>query len=156
VEPQKEYGKLAMHQAANDAIEYLLQRKTACQIRIDTRLDENKTGLRSAEEIETLISRMDAVVTTRLHGTVLALKHGVPTLAIDPIAGGAKIKIQADTIGWPLVTTADAIDPAELSRTFDLCLTTEYRKLAVRCRDRARATLGGIENRIITELKHQQ
>ena len=34
---------------------------------------------------------MDAVVTTRLHGTVLAIKNGVPPVVIDPIAGGRKV-----------------------------------------------------------------
>ena len=48
--------------------------------------------LRTAEEVESLIARMDVVLTTRLHGLVLALKHGVPVVAIDPIAGGAKLR----------------------------------------------------------------
>lgn len=51
--------------------------------------------------------RMDAVVTTRLHGMVFALKN-VPALAVDPIRGGAKILRQAEAIGWPVVFVADS------------------------------------------------
>ena len=36
-----------------------------------------------------LVSRLEVVVTTRLHGLVLALRAGVPALAIDPAAGRA-------------------------------------------------------------------
>ncbi len=46
---------------------------------------------------------MDIVVTTRLHGMVLALKNGVPAIAVDPIVGGAKITQQARAINWPIL-----------------------------------------------------
>jgi polysaccharide pyruvyl transferase WcaK-like protein len=31
----------------------------------------------------------------RMHGIVLALKYGVPVLAVDPVAGCAKVTAQA-------------------------------------------------------------
>ena len=54
------------------------------------------TRTRSActpREIEALIARMDVLITTRLHGLVLALKNGVPVIAIDAVLGGGKISV---------------------------------------------------------------
>src|SRR5437016_6221025 len=53
-------------------------------VRIATRLDVANV-LRTPSEVESLIARMDLVLTTRLHGMVLALKHGVPAVAVDPV-----------------------------------------------------------------------
>jgi hypothetical protein len=106
-------------------------------VQIDTRLDENSTSLRSAAEIESLIGRVDVLVTTRLHGTVLALKNGVPVLAIDPEAGGAKIRRQAQTVGWPVLFTVENLSDETLRRAFDFCLTAEARAVARRCGDQA-------------------
>jgi hypothetical protein len=41
---------------------------------------------------------------------VPTLKDGVPAVAIDPVSGGAKIRRQAATLGWPVVFDADALD----------------------------------------------
>ena len=130
VHPQKEYGTKARHKEANSAVRRLLDSREVSTVTIDTRLDENSTGLRTAREVESLIARMDVVVTTRLHGTVLALKNGVPVVAIDPIAGGAKIKRQVETVRWPVVFTADSIREAELEEAFSYCLTEEARRQA--------------------------
>ena len=107
VHPQTEYSSRAMHEQANEALERILAEREAAIVRIDTRLDVNSTHLRTPNEVESLISRMDLVVTTRVHGTVLALKHGVPAVVVDPISGGAKVQRQARTIGWPVVFSAD-------------------------------------------------
>ena len=104
---------------------------------IDTRLDINSTGLRTPAEVESLIARMDVVLTTRLHGMVLALKNGVPAIAIDPIAGGAKICRQAETIGWRLVFTVDALTDQALQEAFDYGLTEAARAKARECCNRA-------------------
>jgi len=47
-------------------------------VHIDTRLDVNSTGLRTPREVESPITRMDVVLTTRLHATGLSIKNGVP------------------------------------------------------------------------------
>ena len=101
VHPQREYRERSTHQVAHEGIHRLISSREMSVVPIDTRLDINSTGLRTPAEVESLIARMDVVLTTRLHGMVLALKNGVPAIAIDPIAGGAKIRRQAETIGWP-------------------------------------------------------
>ncbi|MEJ7618603.1 MAG: glycosyltransferase [Pyrinomonadaceae bacterium] len=137
VDPQPEYKGKGMHETANKAIKQLVDSRELSAVAIDTRLDLNRTGLRTASEVESLISRMDVVLTTRLHGLVLALKNGVPVIAVDPVAGGAKIKRQADTVGWPLVFTADALAADALQQAFDYCLTEEARVRARQCGERA-------------------
>jgi polysaccharide pyruvyl transferase WcaK-like protein len=118
-------------------------------VRIDTRLDENSTGLSTAPEVAALIARMDMVVTTRLHGIALALNEGVPALAVDPIAGGAKVLRQAEAVGWPIAYTADVLSDEELKHAFDFCLTHEARRKAQYCAERAQAALTAVHDEFI-------
>jgi hypothetical protein len=149
IHPQPEYRKRDVHRAANDAIARLVARRELAAVPIDTRLDVNATGLRTAAEIESLIARMDVVLTTRLHGTVLALKNGVPALAVDPVAGGAKIRRQAATLGWPVVFDGDKITDEELERAYDYCLTEQARGQAAACAERACGELEKVRDEFI-------
>ena len=137
----------AIDHIANEAINRFLASREVAVVNIDTRLDNNITGLRSSAEIESLIARMDVVLTTRLHGTVLALKNGVPVIAIDPEAGGAKIKRQAETIGWPMVFTADALTDESLQEAFTYCLSDAAVAKAKECAEHA--------NRMITDMRQE-
>jgi hypothetical protein len=146
VEPYTpEYPGRDRQDASRKAVQRLLDNCQAAQVRIDTRLPDNEGGLRSAAEVESLIARMDAVVTTRLHGLVLALKNGVPALAIDPVVGGAKISRQAETVGWPHVVTADALESTDLGAALEACLGDEARALARECTQRAHRQLDSVE-----------
>jgi hypothetical protein len=142
----------ALDHVANAAIQRLVDSREITVVPIDTRLDMNSTGLRSPSEVASLLARMDVVVTTRLHGTVLALKHGVPVLAIDPEAGGAKIRRQAETIGWPIVFTADAVTHEALQKAFDYCLTGAARAKARECCERAMWMVEATRNEFISAL----
>jgi hypothetical protein len=137
IHPQEEYGPRDRHVEAHAAIRRVLEARESAAVPIDTRLDENTTGLRTPAEVESLIARMDMVVTTRLHGLVLALKNGVPALAVDPIDGGAKVTRQARVVDWPFLHAVDSLDHRELLRDFDDCLTGGTRARARACRDRA-------------------
>jgi hypothetical protein len=132
VHPQREYPG-GLHERAADAIAQLLGSVEVAPVDIDTRLDVNRRGLRTPAQVEALIARMDAVVTTRLHGLVLALRNGVPVLAIDPIAGGAKVRRQAETVGWPHVVTADALATDDLRGRFTQVLAEPAREQASVC-----------------------
>jgi hypothetical protein len=154
VEPQAEYKGAGKHQLVNEAIDRLVASRELSAVRIDTRLDTNGTGLRTPAEVESLIARMDIVVTTRLHGLVLALKNGVPALAIDPVAGGAKIKRQAETVGWDVVFTPEGLSPDRLQSAFDYCLTTEARRKADECGARAKRIVAGVQEAFIAELSN--
>ena len=141
--------------AANAAVERLVASREMSVISVDTRLDiPNATGLRTKGEIESVLARMDAVITTRLHGMVLSLKNGVPAVVIDPEPGGSRIWRQAQKIGWPAVFKVDALDENALRDALDYCLTSEAAATARNCAERAdleilemRSTfLKGIEN----------
>jgi len=136
VHPRKEYKGREGHAVADAAIQRLIASCEMTSVNIDTRLDSNATGLRTLSEVESLIARMDVVVTTRLHGLVLALKNDVPALAIDPVFGGAKIRRQAKTVGWPVIFTADKLNDKVLRKAFDYCLTDTARAEARKCRTR--------------------
>lgn len=115
------------------AVERLIGSRPMSAVPIDTRLDVNITGLTSPAEVESLIARMDVLVTTRLHGTVLALKNGVPVVALD--SGGENRKIQrlVENVGWPVLLTPDDISDRSLGEAFDFCLTPAARALAAEC-----------------------
>jgi hypothetical protein len=61
------------------------------------------------DQFQSLLARLDILVSTRLHGLVLGLRAGVPVLAVDPVAGGGKVSAQARALGWPAVVSADEV-----------------------------------------------
>ncbi|MDP8978196.1 MAG: polysaccharide pyruvyl transferase family protein, partial [Actinomycetota bacterium] len=99
--PQPEYGARARHDDARAAVERVLAARDLAVVRFDTRVDPREPGIRSAAAVEARVARMDAVVSTRMHGLVLALRNGVPAVAVDPVDGGAKVSRQAAALGWP-------------------------------------------------------
>jgi hypothetical protein len=137
----------------NAAIQRLVDSQPMAVINIDTRLDTNSTGFRNPAEVESVIGRLDVMVTTRLHGAVLALKNGVPAIAIDPEPGGAKICRQAGVIGWPVVFHAGRLDDHALQNAFRFCLTREAREQARSCSQRARTGVLGIGDSLLSALK---
>jgi hypothetical protein len=149
IHPQPEYRGRDRHLEANGALRRLVGAREMAAVPIDTRLDVNATGLRTPAEVEALIARMDVVLTTRLHGLVLALKNGVPVLAIDPVAGGHKITLQARSVGWPVVFDAEALTDEALGRALDSCLTKAARAEARRCAERAAAILGDVRDQFL-------
>jgi len=123
----------ALDAVANEAINRLIAKRPMAIVHIDTRLDKNGTYLRSKAEVESLIANVDVLLTTRLHGAVMAIKNGVPVVPIDPEAGGAKIVLQMKKIGWPFVFQADALDDKKLLDAYDYCLTEAARQKARDC-----------------------
>jgi hypothetical protein len=152
VHSQVEYGDRARHKEVGRAIRAALVEVRGAVVPIDTRLDANTTGLRTAAEVESVIARCDVVVTTRLHGMVLALKNGVPAVAIDPIAGGAKVRRQAEQLGWSVCLTPETTTPEEIAGAITGCLHGAMAEQARACADRARADLAKARARFAAEL----
>jgi Polysaccharide pyruvyl transferase len=150
--PQREYDG-GMHEEVGAAIRRVLETREMAVVEVDTRLDENRTGLSTPGEVEVLIARADVIVTTRLHGLVMALRNSVPALVIDPIAGGAKVRRQADVVGWPVAFNADEINGAVLARALDRCLSKEMRREATRCRDQACQRVAALREELIATLR---
>ncbi|GAA0445378.1 polysaccharide pyruvyl transferase family protein [Streptomyces sp. NPDC046215] len=135
---QDEYGPLRRHTAVTRALTDWLPTTEAARLPLDTRLDTRDWRLPATpDELHTLLARLDAVVTTRLHGMVLALRAGVPALAVDPVAGGAKVTAQAAALGWPAVLPCDGAHPHHLDRLLRWCLSPQGRRRAASCAARA-------------------
>ncbi len=148
--PQGEYPG-GLHAAAAEAIARLPDLRPTALFHTDTDLlDADR--VRSAAEVASLITRADVVVTTRLHGLVLALRQGVPAVAIDPIAGGAKLTRQAEAIGWPAVLSAASLTEEALGGAFDFCLTPQARSRARECAEGAQRELAELEESFLSAL----
>ena len=118
---QAEYGARRRHDAVGEHLgEWLASLSTSstaervgARLAVDTRLDPR--GWRdphTAAEVLVAMGRCEVVVTSRLHGLVLALAAGVPALALDPVAGGGKVSAQGEAWGWPVVPAGDLLDGA--------------------------------------------
>ena len=152
VHPQLEYGARAKHDIANQAIQRLINSREIAVVEIDTRLDKNSSSLRTAAEVESLVARMDIVLTTRLHGLVLAIKNGVPAIAVDAIAGGAKVTRQAQSLGWTIHFNAEFVTDAQLQAAFDYGLSIEAREMTRKCAQQAKGKLLELRRKFIQEL----
>ena len=148
--------KAGTTQVTNAAIHQLVNAREMSTVAIDTRLDVNSTGLRSSAEIESLIARMDVVITTRMHGMVLALKNGVPAIAIDPEVGGAKVRRQAEEVGWPVVFNVDDLTDEALQEAFDYCLTDDARAKVRECYQQATKTLQEVHDQFVSVLRYSE
>ncbi|TGP23417.1 MULTISPECIES: polysaccharide pyruvyl transferase family protein [unclassified Mesorhizobium] len=141
---------------ANAAIAKLIAVRELAVVGIDTRLDVNEGGLRTPGEVEALIARVDVLITTRLHGLVLALKNGVPALAIDTVPGSGKITKQCTRVGWPSVLTLDQIDERQLAQALDFALSPEARRLARACASGTENLLLQTRERLLNSLASDQ
>lgn len=140
---QREYGSRRRHEQARAGLEAWLGRLDAARLPLDTRLDPRDWRLpATAAQVGSVVARLDAVVTMRMHGLVLALRAGVPALAVDPVAGGGKVSAQARAWNWPAVIGAEELDADVLDEQLRWCLSEDGRRSA---RARAAGTPSGFE-----------
>jgi hypothetical protein len=125
---QPEYGSAGRHADVHAALTGWLARVDCARVPLDTRLaHEDWERCATPDQFAALVSKMDAVVTTRLHGLVLGLKAGVPVLAVDPVAGGGKVTAQGKAVDWPVVAASDVTDTALLDARLKWCLPASVR-----------------------------
>lgn len=138
---QGEYGARRRHDEVDRVLGDWLRGLDVARLELDTRLDPRDwRAPASAQQVLAVVSRLDVVVTTRLHGLVLAVRCGVPALAVDPVAGGGKVSGQARAWGWPAVLTAEGLDGAGLQEQFAWCRSGSGRAAARDARDTAATT----------------
>lgn len=140
------------HQDVERLVAEVARDRDLTLVPIDTVLDGNRYGLRSSAQIESLIAKMDAVITTRLHGSVIALRRHVPPVAIDSIPGGSKLLQQMRCIGWPLAFDVSSLDAQKLAAALDYALTPEARKRAEEVAAAARRDVGRVETEFLSLL----
>lgn len=135
---QREYGHRGRHARVTEVLGSWLRDQDCARLALDTRLDPRdwRHGA-TPGQVESIVRRLDVVVTTRLHGLVLALKNGVPALAVDPVAGGGKVAAQALAWQWPAVVVPDDLDRPALDRHWAWCLSAHGRLAAASSRSRA-------------------
>ncbi len=106
---QPEYAGRRRHEQVEAELAAWLTAQDCARLPLDTRLDSRDwRHPATPAQLEAVIARLDLVLTTRLHGLVLGLKNAVPVLAVDPVAGGAKVTAQARAWGWPAIITLAA------------------------------------------------
>jgi len=152
VHTQAEYGARQRHERVHAMVEQYLEESGHAYIFLDTLHRANKYGIPSQTSFESLLSRLDAVITSRLHGAVFSLKQGVPFVAIDPVAGGAKVTAQAKALGWPYILSGDLVTTNQISEMVDSCLRPEARSSVDVARDAAIKTVASIESRFISDV----
>jgi Polysaccharide pyruvyl transferase len=139
---------------ARAAARRLAYGRPAAAVEIDTRLDvANASGLRTPGEVETLIGRMDVVVTTRLHGLALALRNGVPAVAVDPVAGGDKITAQARAVEWPCAFAVDEASDDVMDEALSFALSEEGRARARASAERGRHSVAVLREEFLQALR---
>jgi hypothetical protein len=151
--PQGEYGGRGRHRIVEAAVGHFLTDARVAVVPFDTRLDTRDGLLPShTDQVEALIGRLDVVITARMHGLVLALKQGIPALALDPILGGAKVSAQARALGWPAVVPVEELSGARLAGCLRWCLSDAARRQARACHRRALVVLRDVERDIRSTL----
>lgn len=126
---------------AADAVTRWLRSTVVGRVDLDARVDAGDWRLpATAGQVGALVARLDAVITLRLHGLGLALKSGVPVVAVDVVPGGGRVRAQANAWGWP-VLRGDELSRAALEESLTWCLSGEGRAAAARAA--ARATAAG-------------
>jgi hypothetical protein len=142
---QAEYGARRRHERIQARLTAWLGEQDCARVLLDTRLDGREwRSFATPDQLLSVVGRLDVMVTTRLHGLVTALRCGVPALAVDPVAGGAKVTAQAQAWGWPAVLTAGRSSDGDLDRWWAWCLSEA---------GRAAARSSVADDQLITELR---
>ncbi len=108
---QKEYGVenclfCLTDTIVRDAAECLLTDRKGRIVYIENHIE--RSGLNAAE-IDRQYANCDVVLSSRLHGALLALRHSVPFVAIDQIRNGAKVYNILSRMAWPYVYKVEDI-----------------------------------------------
>ena len=111
---QVEYGDDDGYERAAALIEQATEGRET--VAVQTLLDPAR-ALPASVELD--LQCASSIITTRMHGALLAIYHGVPVLSIDQIKGGAKVTRVVSQLDWPVLNawtaTPDQV-AAELER----------------------------------------
>jgi Polysaccharide pyruvyl transferase len=147
---QPEYGDRHRLAEAHAAVDRLLLHADVAPVSVDTWLHPGRPDICSTPaQVESVLSRLDAVVTTRLHGLVLALKVGVPALAVDAVAGGGKVSRQAAALDWAAIVGVEATDDQAMRQKLDWCLSARAREEAAHRAANGRRGLGRVRDELL-------
>jgi hypothetical protein len=147
---QCEYGDRGRHDTVHGTLVGWLSQVDCAWLPLDTRLDTGDwRHCSTPDQFISVLSRLDVVVTTRLHGLVLGLRSAVPVVAVDPVFGGGKVTAQTQALKWPALASAD---PASLDEWWRWCLSPEGRAQAA---GRAHAASDPSMSLLLRELRRE-
>lgn len=148
---QGEYGlENCLHELTDGTIkqlaETLLQNRKGELLIIENHL--RRSGLVPGE-IENLYARCDLMITSRLHGALLSLRHSVPYIAIDQIRNGQKVYGVLGNRKWPFIYKIEETNCEALVPVGNEILSGKYRTTFSECRaemlEGARNTLENVD-----------
>ncbi|GAA2825362.1 polysaccharide pyruvyl transferase [Aminobacter aminovorans] len=123
--PQSEYGarRAGMALQAETILQDAVRGSGLRPLEIDTVLSPSN----SAGAIHACFASSDIVLTTRMHGALLALAAGKPVIAIDQVPGGAKVTAVVGKTGWPFVFQAEKVSAETVRAALDELRTGNWR-----------------------------
>lgn len=142
----------ARHDDVHSLVERALYSRDVAVVRVGTRVDPRGNEARHFRHVEAALQRFDAVVTTRLHGLVLALRRGTPAVAVDAVPGGGKVSRQAASLGWPATVTSGELSEDSLLKHLDWCLSPDAGKAVEAAVARGRELLPDMGDQLIAAL----
>lgn len=145
VQPEYQHGR---HEQVSRTVREWLEARQHSAIELDMDLYAHGRYPRAAQQVESIIARCDVVVSMRLHGSVFALKHGRPVIALDPVATGGKVQRQMDCVGWPCVLLPERVSAATLDDALAFCLSDQARARAAGSRDAATRSVQAVLDEI--------
>lgn len=104
VSDQPEYGSAGQRGLqARALVDQALKKIGETPVEISTMLQGA-----SPEDVENAFGGVRLVITTRLHGGLFSIRNATPFVAVDQVAGGAKVwRVIGKALGWPLVRKLD-------------------------------------------------
>lgn len=131
---QTEYGiEQCLSSVADEAInrvaERLVTERSARLVTIENHLA--RAGI-DPDEIERRYATADLILTTRLHGALLAARHHVPFVAVDQIRAGGKVLGVLRDCGWADVHGIESLTADRLLQRSRALLDGSYREQLTR------------------------
>ena len=108
---QSEYGRnICQNEKSDGMLRGLAHELNLETLEIDTVIGPDNSPSQILEKFEAV----DIILTTRLHGSLFGLSKAKPIIAVDQIAGGAKVTSVLNAIEWPYVFQSNTISLNDL------------------------------------------
>ena len=149
---QREYGlENCLHERVQVQCEEIMACVGSTSTTLETRLD--RTSL-SPMELGSKFGTVELVITSRLHGALLALQHGVPALVIDQIDHGGKVSEVMRRVGWPWVFRTGGVEVSELAAATQFLLNNGAAEDVAIARDNASKEASAACDSLVSTLRY--
>lgn len=124
------------HERVRELVDAVLDATNGEPLEIDTHIENSGLQL---DEFLARFATVDVVLTSRLHGSLIALHLGIPFIAVDQIAGGAKLSDVLGRLGWSALRQVDDANPEDIVALTKGALAGHLDKELIETRTRALA-----------------